>query len=136
MSSYYDNHKDFDQRGIDYDLIACLDNNPQPFNENDIETVLAVYEGERDEEDWRWVLQLKDGRYVFLQGGCDYTGWDCQSWADHEFAGSPAEAAKHAEEDQGVYSSLMGQLETRKSQTWREKKDAEFGLTADDAASE
>lgn len=25
------------------------------------------------------VVRLKDGRYLYLTAGCDYTGWDCQS---------------------------------------------------------
>jgi hypothetical protein len=76
-----------DDRGVDYDLNACLHYNPQPnFELVEIVKVLAVVEGKRDDEDWRWILQLTDGyrgnhRYVYLRGGCDFTGWDCKSWA-------------------------------------------------------
>lgn len=38
--------------------------------------VLACSEGERDGYDWICVVQLDDGRYASLWGGCDYTGWD------------------------------------------------------------
>ena len=66
------------QKGIDGDLVACLENNPQPFDLADIKMVLAVWEGMNDEEDWRWVLSVDNHEkpFVFLQGGCDYTGWD------------------------------------------------------------
>lgn len=65
------------QRGIDYDLAACLNYNPQDtFGIDDIAEVLAVVEGENEVDDWRWVLRLTDERFMFLQGGCDYTGWD------------------------------------------------------------
>lgn len=69
--------------GVDYDLHACIEYNPQAFDLQDIERVVAVFEGKHDEEDWRWVIKVtpecakkNGGRFVFLQGGCDYTGWD------------------------------------------------------------
>lgn len=125
---YYDNHELLEAKGIDYDLCACLEYNPQPFVVEDIEQVLAVYEGENDSEDWRWILQLNDGRFVFLKGGCDYTGWDCQSWADSAFAESADLAAqielknkfKYAWMQQGeqkAYDSLMLQLAGQKQST-------------------
>jgi hypothetical protein len=127
----------FSSRGIDYDLQSCLDYNPQPFTVDDIERVLAVWEGENDGDDWRWVLLLKDGRYAFLQGGCDYTGWDCQSWATSAFDDTPEDSAKRAlgdiESDYGsdpqvVYESLLRQITEGKNKTWREQKDDEFGV--------
>ena len=48
-------------RGIDYDLRWCLRENPQGvFDINDIGKVLAVWEGANDEEEWVWILALKD----------------------------------------------------------------------------
>jgi hypothetical protein len=142
--------------GIDYDLEACLIYNPQGFGIDDIKSVLAVWEGENDGDDWRWVLLMKDGRYIFLQGGCDYTGWDCQSWASHKVVDSPEEGAKLAIKsdvsiensspvDAGlghmlnilsgdynangneVYESLMKQIAEGKNKTWHESKSDEFG---------
>ena len=71
MTRYWENPKEYESRGIDYDLDACLEYNPQDeFVLDDIEKVIAVHEGERDKEDWRWVLRLKKrtpvGKYVFL----------------------------------------------------------------------
>ena len=81
----------------DYDLSACLRENPQDgFDYDAVAGVLAVHEGANDGDDWRWVLRLKDGRYVFLQGGCDYTGWECQSWATSHMADDPVTAANYA----------------------------------------
>ncbi len=77
--NFYDNPAAYAKRGIDYDLFACLEYNPQNDAEywvGDIKEVLAVFQGERDERNWRWVLELHDTRFVFLEGGCDYTGWD------------------------------------------------------------
>lgn len=65
-----------------YDLPACLEYNPQSFTFDDVEEVLAVYEGEKDGEDWRWIIRLTDQTFRALEGGCDYTGWDCRSQAE------------------------------------------------------
>lgn len=151
-----------EKRGIDYDLDACLEYNPQDFTIFDIEKVLAIYEGEHDEEDWRWVIKVNKecaakngGRFVFLQGGCDYTGWDCQSWASSQFTKTAKAAAKlalgelklgksspvdaglghmlnimsgtYTKNFRAVYDSLMTQLASNKKKTWREAKDDEFG---------
>ena len=60
---------------LDYDLEACLQENPQDdITPETISAVLAVWEGENDGDDWRWVLAMRDGRFAFVQGGCDYTG--------------------------------------------------------------
>ena len=139
--NYFENQKAFEEKGVDYDLSACLEYNPQSFTVLDIEKVLAVWEGERDEEDWRWVIKVNKqcadkngGRFVFLQGGCDYTGWDCQSSADSKFAKTANQAAKFStsgmrwnnEKDEEVYKSLANQLKSKKSKTWREDKDVEL----------
>lgn len=50
-----------------------------PFGRADVAEVFALREGVHDEKDWLAYGHLKDGRYFFLQAGCDYTGWDCQS---------------------------------------------------------
>lgn len=133
--SYYDNDKEYAARGIDYDLGACLEYNPQDgFGLDDIKQVLAVYEGENEERDWRWVLELNDGRFVYLQGGCDYTGWDCQSWASHRVCATALEAAKQPDasqyhddaEQRAVNISLIAQLKAGKDTTWREQMDVLF----------
>lgn len=141
---------------LDYDLSVCLDCNDIEIKPDHISAVLAVWEGENDGDDWRWVVSLHDGRFAFIQGGCDYTGWDCQSWATCEFAETPEAAAQFSSgeglpagtlmEPQGmghmismltgsymdnagaVLASLMTQLEAGKSETWREQKDRELGV--------
>lgn len=153
--NYYDiPESDRDAKGLDYDLCACLEYNPQSFTAEDIAHVLAVWEGENDGDDWRWVIALNDGRFAFLQGGCDYTGWDCQSWATSVFDDTPEAAAKRAlgdvsvedshpsdagmghmlnilsgnymENAQEVYKSLMDQLSSEKVKTWRERMDKDM----------
>jgi hypothetical protein len=79
--SYYDNYKKIVEVGGDDDLASCLQYNEQPFGVDDIKQVLAVWDGEHDGDHYRWILEMKDGRYMYLNGWCDYTGWDCQSEA-------------------------------------------------------
>lgn len=146
-----------EQRGIDYDLKACLRCNPQRgITVSKIKNVIAVWEGENDGDDWRWILLMDDGRYVFLQGGCDYTGWDCQSWATHSVVNTPEEGASltitgkvsiensspmdaglghmlnllsgdYNKSSNEVYKSLMEQIIKGKNKTWHEAKTEEFG---------
>ena len=49
------------------------------FTRADIAELYFVHYGERDEEAWRCVGRLQDGRYFLAEGGCDYTGWDCRA---------------------------------------------------------
>lgn len=120
---------------IDYDLRACLEYNPQDgFTVDDIARVLAVWEGENEGDDWRWILRLKDGRNVCLIGGCDYTGWDCQSSAESSFHSTAMSAADTARLDRrgrprdDVHQSLVQQLQDGKVETWRERMDKELGV--------
>lgn len=153
---YFENEEKYKKLGIDYDLIACLEYNPQDFGVNDIKKVLAVVEGEHDEKDWHWILKLKDKRLIYLRGGCDYTGWDCQSWASStEFKtkkeletiilqrtlpvqndNQPYNAGlghmlsilsgNYDDDNNDVLVSLLKQMKSKKSTTWREKTDQDF----------
>lgn len=56
------------------------------FAMTDVKTVLAHDEGENDGPSWMMAGVLNDGRYFFLEAGCDYTGWDCQAGGDAQVA--------------------------------------------------
>jgi len=65
---------------------ACQEPDPLPgykgpiaWTKDDVAEVLCASEGENDGANWLALLRLKDGRFVFLSAGCDYTGWDCQA---------------------------------------------------------
>jgi hypothetical protein len=51
----------------------------EPASRKDVAEIIAAVNGENDGEEWIGVFRLKDGRYLVAQGGCDYTGWDCQA---------------------------------------------------------
>lgn len=66
---------------VDYDFCACLEYNPQDgWGLDNVHKVLAVVEGEHDGADWHWIVELtrmpREKSFVYLTGGCDYTGWD------------------------------------------------------------
>lgn len=63
---------------IGEDLFSALNSNGG-IDPTSIEKVLARIDGENDGPEWHWLLKLKDGRFAYAFGGCDYTGWDCQS---------------------------------------------------------
>jgi hypothetical protein len=133
---YLDNDKEYMARGIDWDLYGCLEFNPQDdFTVEDIEQVLAVWECENDGDDWRWILKFKNSTFGALQGGCDYTGWDCQSWASSEVYATPEETFAFFEKQQDFYhsekgealTSLRQQLVKGKSKTWHEQTGENLG---------
>lgn len=46
-----------------------------------LRAVRARY-GSWSESDVAAIVELNDGRWASIEGGCDTTGWDCQSWCD------------------------------------------------------
>jgi hypothetical protein len=122
---YWDNQRALAERGIDYDFTACLNYNPQGFEVDEVARVLATWEGENDGDDWRWIFQMTDGRYGYMRGGCDYTGWDCLSSAHSSLHSTIAEAFAEACKDESaeVWRELARQLTTAKVLTWSETFD-------------
>lgn len=47
---------------------------PEPTRDKVVE-ILASRNGENDELTWVGVFRLDDGRFLFAEGSCDYTGW-------------------------------------------------------------
>ena len=58
------------------DLKYAMKYNPLEFSYGEIAAILAEIEGEYDGAHWHWVVSLNDGRYAYISGGADYTGWD------------------------------------------------------------
>ena len=72
-----------------YDLrSACEYNN---IDSSDLVDVLLEITGENVEADWHWIVTTTSG-FAYISGGCDYTGWDCQSGAER-FDAATQEAA-------------------------------------------
>ncbi len=47
------------------------------FTRSDVAEVLAIADGENGDADWIGVFRLRDGRFAYVEAGCDHTGWDC-----------------------------------------------------------
>lgn len=54
-------------------------NGTGPLADQAVEGLLMVREGERDGPGWVWLLRTHTGAHWWVEGWCDYTGWDCQS---------------------------------------------------------
>ena len=63
--------------GLDGSLASAISNNSAPSER--IESLLPTITGENDGPDWHWIVKLVDGRFAYLTGVCDNTGWDCVS---------------------------------------------------------
>lgn len=50
-----------------------------PFGVSQVIDIGGAIEGENDGPPWRCWGRLQDGRWFYLEAGCDYTGWDCQA---------------------------------------------------------
>lgn len=73
----------------EYDWRECFDF--AGVDREDVAEVLRSEEGIPDEENWMIVCRMKDGQFAFIEGGCDYTGWDCRGSAQAYYASSEAE---------------------------------------------
>ena len=60
-----------------YDLEESL---VREIGKDAVDSVIAAFGDQGDYAEWTggFLLKLKDGRYCFLQGWCDTTGWGCQ----------------------------------------------------------
>lgn len=48
-------------------------------NREAVDKIIAMIEGENDGPFWTGIFKLKDGRFISVCSGCDYTGWDCKA---------------------------------------------------------
>jgi len=90
-------------------------NSPSQFKIEDIRFLHAEVCGENDGADWWWILEMSDGKHFLLSGGCDYTGWDCQSSIEeHGYFNSPEDCAKKTPlkdtYNRNIQNALLDQL--------------------------
>ncbi len=70
----------FTTRNDDTDLAYALENNSVTASSDTVTEVLGYIAGQNDGQDWHWLVKLANDKVAYLRGGCDYTGWDCQSY--------------------------------------------------------
>lgn len=102
------------KRTPDDDMMSAFEHNqPQPFTLDQVDDILACIAGHNDEDDWYWIVQLKDGSFYLIDAGCDYTGWDCNSSCTCIKAATAKECAESVEEkysDRKIKKQLLAQL--------------------------
>jgi hypothetical protein len=64
-----------EQIQADYNWQQAFDLYAKGFTITDIAKVVVSVDGENDEDNWTGVFELQDGRFCYLDAGCDYTGW-------------------------------------------------------------
>jgi len=42
----------------------------------DLKDIVLEITGENDGSSWHWIVSLNDGEFAYVEGWCDYTGWD------------------------------------------------------------
>jgi hypothetical protein len=67
-----------------WDLCQCINYNIDELMFANFADVTCLQVGQGDESNWHWKVTLASGRIIVIVGGCDYTGWDCQSWGNYK----------------------------------------------------
>lgn len=57
----------------------------------DVRKILAIEDGENDGPCWLGVFKMRDGKFLAVRAGCDYTGWDCQAGGHADLADTHAD---------------------------------------------
>ena len=79
--------------------ICCPTISVEGVSREAVEEIVALENGENDGPDWVGLFRLKDGRFVTVEGGCDYTGWDCQASTMVQVADTKENAIRYAMSD-------------------------------------
>ena len=76
---------------------------------SDIQQVVAAWGTSGDYSEWEggFILSLKDGRFAYIWGWCDTSGWGCQDGAEVEFT----QIQPPLEIKRGVPMHMTGYLE-------------------------
>lgn len=86
--SYYDLASKLEKRFPNedvYNLCSALGENAVSWPDGELLDIKLLVQGENEGPDWVWAVKihnetLRETKIFIGQGGCDYTGWDCQSW--------------------------------------------------------
>lgn len=99
----------------EYDLSAALRHNSLGDNIERIAKICLSLNDNADETSWHWIVALVDGRFAYVSGSHDYTGWDCQSSCDWEEAATLAGALQLVPQDERrVFEEMIANGETRR----------------------
>jgi hypothetical protein len=95
---------------ICHDLQSALQHNSNAVLSSQPKRVLLQICGENDGADWHWIVELTEGGFAYIHGGCDYTGWDCQSNCDAHEAPTFEEALRLVGEvERPIFDEMIAQ---------------------------
>ena len=98
-----------------YDLSAACEYNN--IDSSDLVDVLLEITGENDGASWHWIVKTASG-YAYISGGCDFTGWDCQSGAERFDAATQDAALALCDQDvRRVFEDMLAKGETVRPNT-------------------
>ena len=88
------------------------------FAREDVLEIYGIIEGENDGDPWRLYGKLNDGRYFYLEAGCDYTGWGCQESGCSSVSSTKAGIIKNGLTDEarrifGLKEDIVGKIEIK-----------------------
>lgn len=80
--------------GDSYDWQEVFKYAPSGVERRHVAKVIASEDGENDGAEWLGVFKLKNGRFMVLRAGCDYTGWGCQEGGSSSLHSTREEAER------------------------------------------
>lgn len=95
LQNIISNARIFSQDG---DLYQALQHNVPKLIDR-VSRIILEISGDNDFASWHWIVEMTNGRFAYIEGECDYTGWECQSGVDYHIAPSFEEALELAPED-------------------------------------
>jgi len=100
---------------LGFDLRAALVENGVELSSPPSEILLELT-GENDGPAWHWIVKLYSGGFAYIEGSCDYTGWDCRSSCyAHEASSAEAARAVAAEDIQRLFDEMIAAGITQRS---------------------
>jgi hypothetical protein len=61
---------------VESEMSCAMEYNSLGNQRKDIDYVRLTLEGENDGNSWHWICAGVDGGWLYINGACDYTGWD------------------------------------------------------------
>lgn len=112
---------DWEERRAKEEILGSWDL-PYAMSEHGLDDLLSRTEkivleltGQNDGAEWHWIVTTTTG-FAYIVGGCDYTGWDCQSHCEAYEDESLTKILLQVPEDiRSTFSDMLSKGETRRN---------------------
>lgn len=64
----------------------------ESYKRTDVAKVVAAEDGANDGPEWVGLFKMRDGKWLAVRAGCDYTGWGCVESGSSDYADTKADA--------------------------------------------